>query len=85
MSSPGPKRSTPVSEVEEDDDSNATDPQEKSAELIKFQSNDNGSVLQPPTEKPPAVPRDAGTDLMDESQEQRVGIPWGGGGGGGGN
>lgn len=80
LSSSGPKRSTPVSEMDEDEDSshgNGTCPQEKSVDLIKFESSydDSGSVLQPPTEKPPAVPRDAGTDLlMDEVRELGVGI-----------
>ncbi|XP_061193837.1 golgin subfamily B member 1-like [Saccostrea echinata] len=69
LSSPGPKRSTPVSEMDEDDDSshgNGTCPQERSVDLIQFESSydDSSSVLEPPTEKPPALPRDAGSDVM---------------------
>nr|XP_034309964.1 A-kinase anchor protein 9 isoform X18 [Crassostrea gigas] len=74
MSSPGPKRSTPVRDME--DSSNhgdqETPPQEVSVDLIKFESSieEGGTPLRPPTEKPPAIPRDAGTDLLSDEVEE---------------
>ncbi|XP_065929017.1 A-kinase anchor protein 9 isoform X17 [Magallana gigas] len=76
MSSPGPKRSTPVRDME--DSSNhgdqETPPQEVSVDLIKFESSieEGGTPLRPPTEKPPAIPRDAGTDLLSDEVEESV-------------
>lgn len=73
MSSPGPKRSTPVRDMEDSSNHDQeTPPQEVSVDLIKFESSieEGGTPLRPPTEKPPAIPRDAGTDLLSDEVEE---------------
>lgn len=76
MSSPGPKRSTPVRDMEDSSTHGDQDtpPQEVSVDLIKFESSveEGATPLRPPTEKPPAVPRDAGTDLLSDEIEDSI-------------
>ena len=68
MSSPVPKRSTPVEELEEEG-SHGSPPPSLPGDKLESSGDQTGSPLLPPTEKPPAVPRDAGIDLVSEEDQ----------------
>ena len=71
MSSPVPKRSTPVEELEEEG-SHGGDTPSLPRDKLESSGDQTGSPLLPPTEKPPAVPRDAGIDLVSEDGTDQV-------------
>ncbi|XP_078321602.1 uncharacterized protein LOC111112099 isoform X12 [Crassostrea virginica] len=68
MSSPVPKRSTPVEELEEEGSHGSPAPP-LPGDKLESSGDQTGSPLLPPTEKPPAVPRDAGIDLVSEEDQ----------------
>lgn len=68
MSSPVPKRSTPVEELE-DEGSHGSPAPPLPGDKLESSGDQTGSPLLPPTEKPPAVPRDAGIDLVSEEDQ----------------
>nr|XP_022305120.1 A-kinase anchor protein 9-like isoform X5 [Crassostrea virginica] len=68
MSSPVPKRSTPVEELEKEGSHGSPAPP-LPGDKLESSGDQTGSPLLPPTEKPPAVPRDAGIDLVSEEDQ----------------